>query len=162
MIEIKKCALQDLERLVELESQLFPAGEAATRESFSYRIEHHGYWFRTARVEGKLVGYICGRPVFIEKEGGITDEMYLAQDYPKGDAFALLDIAVDNAYQRQGIGEFLMKTIIFLCQEDGIRRIVLACKEDKKPYYEKFGFHLMGPSASDLGGEGWYDMERIL
>jgi hypothetical protein len=36
--------------------------------------------------------------------------------------------------------------------------VVLACKEDKVPYYEKFGFVNEGLSGSRHGGATWYQM----
>ena len=43
-----------------------------------------------------------------------------------------------------------------------MKRIILACKEEKLDWYSRFGFEKMGPSASEHGGAVWYDMELCL
>ena len=39
-----------------------------------------------------------------------------------------------------------------------MRALMLACKAPLAPYYEKFGFALLGASASAHGGASWLDM----
>ena len=162
MIEVKKTEAGQLERLNEIEQLTYPPEEAAPAEKFLFRMEHHPFWFRSACIDGTVTGYLCGIPVKRSADEGIEDAMYEAEVYPEGDTFALLSLAVDPAYQRRGIGELLMRTIVFLCREKGMKRIILACKEEKVRYYEKFGFRLMGKSASGHGGAEWIDMELKL
>lgn len=162
MIEIKKALPEQLDRLIEIEQMTFPPEEAAVKETFAYRMEKYPYWFRSAKIGDEIVGYICGIPVEAGTDGGIRDGMYEADTYPSGDTFAFLAIGVDPAHQRKGIGELLVRTIIFLCKEAGMKRIILACKEEKLDWYGRFGFEEMGPSASEHGGAVWYDMELCL
>ena len=162
MIEIKKASAEELSRLMEVENLAFPPEEAAEPETFAYRLAQYPYWFRKAVVDGVLAGYICGRPVEAMAGQGISDGMYEPEDYPEGNTFAFLGIGVDPAYRRQGVGELLIRTIVFLCREKGIGRIILACKEEKVHYYARFGFEKMGLSRSQHGGVVWYDMELIL
>lgn len=162
MIEVKKALMEQLPRLMEVENLTFPPDEAAKEETFRYRIERYPFWFRTAKIGDQVVGYLCGRPVKAAAGQGIEDAMYEAEDYPEGKTFAFLGIGVEPAYQRQGIGELLIRTIIFLCEGVGIERIVLACKEEKVHYYARFGFEELGLSKSQHGGAVWYDMELNL
>lgn len=162
MIEIKKAEPEQLDRLMEIEKLAFPPEEAAERETFHYRMEHYPFWFRSAKMGDEVTGYICGIPVKAGETDGIQDAMYEAVPYPEGDTFAFLAIGVDPAHQRKGIGELLVRTIIFLCREAGLKRIILACKEEKLHWYSRFGFEKMGLSASQHGGAVWYDMELYL
>lgn len=162
MIEIKKAELSQLDRLMEIEEKTFLPEEQAKREMYQYRMEHQPFWFRSAKVGDQVAGFLCGRPVSVKEGEGVRDEFYQAAEVPEGDTFALLSINVDPDYQRQGIGELMIRTIIFLCREYGMKRIILACKEDRVNYYTKFGFSEIGTSESGLGGSVWYDMELKL
>ena len=143
MIEIKKALPEQLDRLIEIEQMVFPPEEAAVKETFAYRMEKYPYWFRSAKIGEGIVGYICGIPVEAGPDGGIHDAMYEASSYPSGDTFAILTIGVDSAQQRKGIGELLVRTMIFLCKEAGMKRVILACKEEKLDWYSRFGFEKM-------------------
>jgi len=162
MIEIKKAEPEQLMRLAEIERITYPPEEAASPEKFTFRLNQHPFWTRSARIGEEIVGFVCGIPVACDDGAGIDDAMYDMKAYPAGDTYAILSLAVDPAYQRQGIGELLMRTIIFLCREHGMKRIILACKEEKVHYYAKFGFQVMGRSESDHGGAVWYDMDMKL
>ena len=39
-----------------------------------------------------------------------------------------------------------------------MNQVILTCKQEKIPYYQKFGFQNRGVSASEHGGAVWYDM----
>ena len=120
MIEIKKAELSQLDRLMEIEEKAFLPEEQAKREMYQYRMEHQPFWFRSAKVGDQVAGFLCGRPVSVKEGEGVRDEFYQAVEIPEGDTFALLSINVDPEYQRQGIGELMMRTIIFLCREYGM------------------------------------------
>ena len=47
-------------------------------------------------------------------------------------------------------------------RDAGMRALMLACKAPLAPYYEKFGFALLGASASAHGGASWLDMALAL
>ena len=159
MIELKKMQLEDLEQLMRLEHNAFPAAEAAKKETLAYRIRHYNWWICKAETDGKLIGYICARPVTGLE---IEDAMYEPKSYPEGSTLAILSLATDPDWRKRGIGGFLMKDFIYLSREAHFLYLILACKEEKIPYYESFGFVEKGISNSNHGGAVWYDMQLSL
>lgn len=54
----------------------------------------------------------------------------------------LADVYVDDAYQGQALGSWMLEKACQFVDSKGIKRIVLATK-DAQPFYQKFGFHNM-------------------
>ncbi len=60
------------------------------------------------------------------------------------DEFHLANIAVDQAYQRQGIGSRLLQEVIKIAKEKDVKRIYLEVRQSNfkaQRFYEKFGFY---------------------
>ena len=70
-IIISTAKMEDAEELNRIECAAFPSAEAASLESYKYRITNINDWFLKAEEDGKIVGLICCRPVAIE---GVTDD----------------------------------------------------------------------------------------
>ena len=154
-ITIRCAEMKDLERIMEIEREAFPPEEAAEKETFRYRIDHFGEWFCVAEKSGDIVGCINGR---LTTEPRIEDCLYERNTLPEGLYFALLSVETAGKIQRQGVAEALIKQLITQARDRRLHGIVLACKEDKIPYYSKFGFEVCGRSRSEHGGALWYDM----
>lgn len=159
MIILKKAGMADLEAILELENLAFPKEEREDEKRFVYRMENYGWWFRKAMDGDQMAAYLCARPV---EETGIKDGMYLPQPFPEGDSLAILSLAVHPQRRGKGMGEFLLKDLIYLCREEGMKRVILACKKELIPYYNKLGFVEAGLSQSTHGGAVWYDMKLDL
>lgn len=162
MIIVRKASLDNLQDVLKVERDGFPPEKAAGEESLKYRIQNYGDFVRMAIVDDKIVGYYCARPVDAPAGTGFTDPMYEPESYPEGDTLGLMSIATLKDYQRQGVGALMMYQMIDLAAQKGMRRIILACREEKIKYYEKFGFTVIGKSVSEHGGVVWYDMELYL
>ena len=154
-ITIRCAEMKDLERIMEIEREAFPPEEAAEKDTFRYRIDHFGEWFCVAEKSGEIVGCINGR---LTTEPRIEDCLYERNTLPEGLYFALLSVETAAKFQRQGVAEALIKRLITQACALRLHGIVLACKEDKIPYYSKFGFEVCGRSRSEHGGALWYDM----
>ena len=154
-ITIRHAVYSDLKRIMEIEQEAFPPEEAAEENTFRYRIENFGDWFYVAEKDGKIAGCINGRLTNI---ACIEDCLYERKALPEGPYFALLSVETAAEFQRQGVGQALIKQVIAQAQDCGLHGIVLACKEDKIPYYSKFGFEVCSRSKSEHGGAQWYDM----
>ena len=61
-------------------------------------------------------------------------------------------------YRRQGVAAALMNALLDAARAEGRRGAALTCKQALIHYYEKFGYRLLGLSASQHGGAVWYDM----
>ena len=54
-----------------------------------------------------------------------------------------------------------VEEFIDLAREEKRKGVILTCKEEKIPYYAKFGFVNEGESESDHGGAKWYQMRIV-
>lgn len=156
-LTIRKVRPEDLDRLVEVESLCFPEAEAATRESFAYRIEAFPDSFYVAEKDGVIVGLING---CVTDKPLICDELYEPEGghNPQGENQTIFGLATHPDYQRQGIAEQLMNHLIAEARNAGRKHMVLTCKDRLIHYYEKFGYVNKGVSSSVHGGATWYDM----
>ena len=145
-IIISTAKMEDAEELNRIECAAFPSAEAASLESYKYRITNINDWFLKAEEDGKIVGLICCRPVAIE---GVTDDMYEPEPVADGK---------EPSLQRRGIAAKLIEALIAKAKERGMDAVSLACKDKLVHYYAKFGFVLNGISASEHGGVQWNDM----
>ena len=50
------------------------------------------------------------------------------------------DFVVHNEHRRKGIGKELMQHAIDDCKKNKVYKVILDCKEDLIPFYEKFGY----------------------
>ena len=100
-IIISTAKMEDAEELNRIECAAFPSAEAASLESYKYRITNINDWFLKAEEDGKIVGLICCRPVAIE---GVTDDMYEPEPVADGKVICILSVATEPNLQRRGIG----------------------------------------------------------
>ena len=50
------------------------------------------------------------------------------------------DVAVDNKFQGQKIGEKIIKYVLDYARNRGCYKTILDCTDEIKPFYEKIGF----------------------
>ncbi|MCV0412145.1 GNAT family N-acetyltransferase [Nitrosarchaeum sp.] len=50
------------------------------------------------------------------------------------------DVVVNKKYQKNGIGEKMIKYLLRYAKEQGCYKTILDCVDDVKPFYEKLGF----------------------
>ena len=156
-VEIRKAELQDLAALKIIEDTCFPEAEAATLESLSERLHLFPESFLVAEAEGVLVGFVNGAVI---DEPIIRDAHYhdAALHNPEGAYQSVFGLDVVPAFRRKGIAEKLLTALIEAARQAGRKGLTLCCKEEKIPYYEKFGLVNSGRSRSTHGNAGWYYM----
>ena len=54
------------------------------------------------------------------------------------------DVAVVNEYRKRGIGKFMVKEIMDICEKAGCYKVVLCCNEPLIGFYEDCGFKKKG------------------
>ena len=108
-IIISTAKMEDAEELNRIECAAFPSAEAASLESYKYRITNINDWFLKAEEDGKIVGLICCRPVAIE---GVTDDMYEPEPVADGKVICILSVATEPNLQRRGIAAKLIEALI--------------------------------------------------
>ncbi|XP_032332195.1 serotonin N-acetyltransferase [Camelus ferus] len=98
-------------------------------------------WF----VEGRLVAFIIGS--LWDKERLTQESLTLHR--PGGRTAHLHVLAVHRTFRQQGKGSILLwRYLHHLGGQPAVRRAVLMCEDPLVPFYERFGFHPVGPCMS--------------
>lgn len=158
---IRKVEGNDLDALTKLESVCFPKEEAATRESFAYRIGTFPESFYVSVDHDEIIGFVNG---CVTDSLVIHDELFEPEGghNPNGKNQTIFGLLVDPRYQKKGIATKLMHSIMDVAKQAGREKMILTCKEHLIKYYEGFGYVNHGVSKSTHGGAVWYDMEADL
>lgn len=154
---IRQAEVNDIGKIAEIEDKCFSSAEAASIKSFIERFMAFSECFFVAEIEGRVIGYINGCVTDAPK---LPDQLYhnACLHQPDGTWQTVFGIAVEPAYQHQGIATAMMEYFIWECKARGKEGIVLTCKDEKIGFYEKFGFVNHGVSKSTHGGAKWNDM----
>lgn len=158
---IRKATTADLDVVTHIEAICFPPAEAAPREAFKERLDHYAGQFLIAFDETTPIGFIDG---FVSDDEVLTDEMFADASLhnPNGAWQMIIGLNTLPEYRNRGVGGRLIETFIELAREENRKGLILTCKEEKIPYYAKFGFVNEGESTSDHGGAKWYQMRLEL
>lgn len=160
MFEIRNVTPMDLNAVTALEALCFPPAEAATREAFAYRIGAFPERFFVAEQDRQIIGLINGCASGLET---IEDRLFEPRGHkPDGKNQMIFGLAVHPDHRCCGVAAALMERMIAFARKKGMERVILTCKEEKIPYYSKFGFQNQGISQSTHGGAVWYDMTLFL
>ncbi|KAK2187415.1 hypothetical protein NP493_166g03031 [Ridgeia piscesae] len=134
----------DIEQAYMLETEGYPADEAASYEQLVYRQREAPQLFLGYFEGSKLIGYVC-----CTKYPGphLTEQSMKVHD-PSADSVCIHSVCVAGDKRRQGVA---LKTLTCLVQhvrktQNGIHRILLICKAYLIPLYTRAGFTLVGES----------------
>ena len=155
---IRKATMNDLDAISEVESECFPAAEAATKEEFRERLESYADHFLLMFDGEKLAAFIDG---FVTDEPDLTDEMYenAAMHSESGKWQMIFGVNTLPEYRRRGLAGALINEMIAEARRQGRDGLVLTCKDRLVHYYAKFGFLNEGVSEkSTHGGAVWNQM----
>ena len=155
---IRKATVNDLQAVTDLEAICFPAAEAASKDSFKWRLETYpSHFFVMEDENGKIISFVNG-PITVEAD--LVDEMFSDPSYSKenGEWQMIFGVATHPDCQRRGYAGQLLKAMIEEARADGRKGVVLTCKEAKIHYYATFGFKDEGLSSSNHGGVPWHQM----
>jgi predicted N-acetyltransferase YhbS len=156
-IIIRQALLSDLAAVTALEQQCFPASEAASRNTFSQRLHSFPECFWIAESGGQITAMINGMTT---DRRDLTDEMYEKKALYSADGawLMLFGVATHPDYQKKGLASRLMNHVIEEMKRQEKSGLVLTCKEELLPFYQRFGFVSEGVSDSVHGGAVWYQM----
>ena len=159
-ILIRKATTADLDLVTHIEATCFPPAEAAPREAFKERLDHYAGQFLIAFDGDTPIGFIDG---FVTDDEVLTDEMFADASLhnPNGVWQMIFGLNTMPEYRNRGVGGQLIEAFIELAREEKRKGVILTCKEEKIPYYAKFGFVNEGESESDHGGAKWYQMRIV-
>lgn len=147
--------MEDLDGICEIERQAFPPAEAASRETYAYRLAHISDWFFVGELNGEIVSAVVGR---LTAKNVFSDDLYENIPIEEGQYYAVLSVLTATTCRKKGFAGQLLEYGIGAAKEAGLAGVTLACKDHLIPYYEKFGFEPVGVSASAHGGAIWNDM----
>ena len=141
-----------------MEAVCFPAAEAAGYEDFIERYQTCQNSFFVAETENGEIAGFCN--------GCCADTDYLADALyhdaslhnPDGDYQMIFGLDVNPKFQKQGIGEALMRHMIKSAGERGKKAVVLTCKDHMIPFYKRIGYEYIELSDSTHGGAAWHKM----
>ena len=160
---IRRAKLSDLDEIANIESVCFPPDQAAGKAAFELRLQTFPHHFLLMCDEyGKIVSFIDG---FTTDESDLTDEMYSVAGLhnENGSWQMVFGLCTLPDYRQRGFAQKLLKEFIRTACSEGRKGVVLTCKKELVPYYEKFGFVSEGvTNNSVIGGVQWYQMRRTL
>ena len=158
---VRKATMNDLDQITELEAICFSPSEAVDRERLKGRVENYpdNLWLGFDDFR-KLICFVGGP---VTKEPDLIDEMFGDPSFhdPDGDWQMIFTVCTIPEEQRKGNASLVMQRMIRENKALGRKGIVLTCKEEKIPYYAKFGFQNEGLSVSKHGGAVWYQMRLV-
>ena len=70
----------------------------------------------------------------------------------------IFGLDVNPKFQKQGIGEALMRHMVKSAGERGKKAVVLTCKDHMIPFYKRIGYEYIELSDSTHGGTAWHKM----
>lgn len=161
MLDIRNATLKDLDEINRLEQAAFPVEEAATKEALKQRLETFPNHFWLLERDGKLVSMVNG---MVTDSETLADDMYRHAELhdENGKYQMMFGVETDPDFWHRGYASILMKEAIKDCREDSRKGIILTCKEEHIPFYEKLGFVNKGVADSTHAGKTWYLMELNL
>ena len=149
---------EDLKKVAEVEAVCFPAAEAAGYEDFIERYQTcQNSFFVAETEEGEIAGFCNGCCADTDY---LADALYhdASLHNPDGDYQMIFGLDVNPKFQKQGIGEALMRHMIKSAGERGKKAVVLTCKDHMIPFYKRIGYEYIELSDSTHGGAAWHKM----
>ena len=118
---LREMLVEDLDKVMEIEEDLFVV--PWTKEGYFTFLTRKDAMFLVVEEKGEILGY-CGLLMVLD-EGDVTN------------------VAVKRDRQREGIGNFLMESMLRLAYEQGIRTVHLEVRAGNSVavrLYERLGF----------------------
>jgi ribosomal protein S18 acetylase RimI-like enzyme len=159
-MQIRNANINDINGVTLIESVAFPPNEAAKREDFEKRLKIYPNHFWILEDDGKIVSLING---MITNETQKHDELLENPNLhnENGKWLIIFGVATDPSHQKNGYATALMKKVIEDTKAENRDGIVLICKDEFIPFYERFGFTYEGISNSEHGGVKWNNMRLV-
>ncbi len=150
---------EETAQAVEIEQICFPPNEACSELHMTKRIQAAPNLFLAAidRETGKIAGFLNGLST---SESKFRDEFFTDESLCQADGkfVMLLGLDVLPEYRRQGLARAIVEEYKRRERENGRKRLILTCLEEKVEMYLKFGFVDCGLANSSWGGEAWHEM----
>mmetsp|Transcript_15894 Transcript_15894/g.42378 ORF Transcript_15894/g.42378 Transcript_15894/m.42378 type:complete len:349 (+) Transcript_15894:82-1128(+) len=148
--------------VLSIEVASYPADEAATLESLTFRMTEVPELFLVAYEGAEIVGYICGT----RGDGDQLTEEALGSNVPDGRTALVHSVCVRPGRRGRGLAARMLaryvESLRAAAERGELALAMLCCKENLKGLYLKAGFSYAGPSAFVHGQDPWHDMKMTL
>ena len=160
-MQIRTAVPADLQGIVNIEAECFPAAEAATEASLSGRLAFYPNHFWVQLDGDRMIGFVNG---MVTDEPDLRDEMYEdASLHNENGAWQMIfGVNTIPECRKKGYAGQLIRCAIEQAKKEGRKGLVLTCKDKLIHYYEEFGFVNEGVSKSVHGNVVWYQMRLTL
>lgn len=160
-MQIRTAVPADLQGIVNIEAECFPAAEAATEASLSGRLAFYPNHFWVQLDGDRMIGFVNG---MVTDEPDLRDEMYEdASLHNENGAWQMIfGVNTIPECRKKGYAGQLIRCAIEQAKKEGRKGLVLTCKDKLLHYYENFGFVNEGVSKSVHGNVVWYQMRLTL
>lgn len=157
-MQIRTAVPTDLQEIVKIEAECFPAAEAATKVSIAERLAVYPNHFWVQLDGDRMIGFVNG---MVTDDPDLRDEMYEdASLHNENGAWQMIfGVNTLPEYRKRGHACELIRRAIADARQQGRKGLVLTCKERLIAYYAKFGFVDEGVSEkSTHGNVRWHQM----
>ena len=159
-LKIRRVKDSDLDDCYRVESACYTS-DGATMEKIQKRIKLFPEGFLVAESKGVIIGLINSAST--DKEDITDDELKDMVGHDNdGRNMVIFSLAVLPEFQGNGISKQLMLRFIEVSKYLKKEKILLLCKSELIPYYQKYGFLYGSKSKSKHGGFEWYEMILLL
>lgn len=157
-MQIRTAVPTDLQEIVKIEAECFPAAEAATKVSIAERLAVYPNHFWVQLDGDRMIGFVNG---MVTDDPDLRDEMYEdASLHNENGAWQMIfGVNTLPEYRKRGHACELIRRAIADARQQGRKGLVLTCKERLIAYYAKFGFVDEGVSENSTHGNvRWHQM----
>ena len=155
-MQIRTAVPTDLQEIVKIEAECFPAAEAATKVSIAERLAVYPNHFWVQLDGDRMIGFVNG---MVTDDPDLRDEMYEdASLHNENGAWQMIfGVATDPAEQGKGYAAALMRRVIADTKSQGKKGLVLTCKERLLSFYRQFGFRDRPNELLGAGMSQWLE-----
>lgn len=150
----------DCEAVNLIESEAFPADEAADLDGIKFRQRvAPEYFMKWIADDGTIIGYVNGTKCIGSE---ITHES-MSEHKPEGETLILHSVTISAPYRKQGHATNMLRAYMDAMYEKkadlGITKTLLLCKQNLRHFYEdKVGFEMIRVSPVVHGQDTWYEL----
>lgn len=154
--------MDDLDALVRMETESYPADEAADRGKIAYRIAHaQDNFIVFLNSNNEIIGFINGTR---SSERTLSHDSMSVHE-PAGESVCIHSVVTRSDLRRRGLGtKFLMDYIKHTSTNVTPRptRLLLISHQHLVPFYSAAGFVDKGVSPVSHGSDPWNEMEHVI